>query len=357
MTANQILRRALIVSGVLAASGAAVYFAVDRWLSAPPFDGPVSDRFQNGRFHNLDPTDKKGFIDFLRWQATAERGYWPPPLNAAPGPPPPARVEGNGLRVTYINHATVLLQLNGVNILTDPVWSERASPVTWAGPRRVRSPGLRFEDLPRIDLVLISHNHYDHMDLDTLRRLQDAYHPRILVALGNRAFLERKGIVDVIEFDWWQSLQLNDEVRIHSVPAKHFSGRGLSDRDRTLWCGYVLETRQAGNVYFAGDTAFGSHFEAIRDRFSPIRLALFPIGAFLPRWFMAPVHISPEEAVKAQQLLQPKTSVPIHFGTFPLGDDGEMEAVTELKQALEKAGESEGSFRVLDFGEGLDVPK
>jgi L-ascorbate metabolism protein UlaG (beta-lactamase superfamily) len=170
------------------------------------------------------------------------------------------------LRVTFINHATVLIQMDGLNILTDPIWSERASPVRWAGPRRHRAAGLRFEDLPPIDLVLISHNHYDHLDIETLVRLRAEHRPHFVTGLGNRAFLKAREILDVTELDWWEAANVSDELSVTCVPAKHFSGRGLSDADATLWCGYVVQGSE-GNVYFAGDTGMGSHFAEINNGF------------------------------------------------------------------------------------------
>lgn len=345
------LRRALAGAGVLAGVGVGAYFIVNSLLSVPPYAGADSDHFRDGRFHNPNPDEPHGFADFLRWKWTSEQGPWREWTNAAPGPPPPARVEAGRLRVTYVNHATTLIQLDGFNVLTDPVWSERVSPFRWAGPRRVRPPGLRFEDLPPIHAVVVSHNHYDHLDVDTLRRLHEAHAPRFFVGLGNGPVLERAGIPGAVELDWWQSFSLGG-VEVVSVPARHFSGRSLRDRDRALWCGYVVKS-PSGAVYFAGDTAAGPHFEQVRDRFGPLRLALLPIGAYLPRWFMKPVHVSPDEAVAAHETLRPRASVAIHFGTFPLADDGETQAVEDLKRVLSTR---PADFWVLDFGEGRDVP-
>lgn len=346
------LRRALVGCGVLAGGGVAAYFLVNNALSVPPYDGQESDHFADGHFKNPWPIEEHGFADFLRWQLARERGPWREWTDAAQGPPPPPRVEGGRLRVTYVNHATTLVQFDGLNVLTDPVWSERVSPFTWAGPKRVRPPGLRFEDLPRIDAVVISHNHYDHMDVETLKRLKEAHNPRFFVGLGNAPVLERAGVGAATELDWWQSAALGGGVEVVGVPAQHFSGRSLRDRNRALWCGYVIKG-PSGVVYFAGDTAAAPHFGQIRGRFGPPRLALLPIGAYLPRWFMRAVHVSPDEAVAAHDALGAKTSVGIHFGTFPLADDGETEAVETLRRALPAGRED---FRVLDFGEGRDVP-
>jgi L-ascorbate metabolism protein UlaG (beta-lactamase superfamily) len=220
-----------------------------------------------------------------------------------------------------------------LNILTDPIWSERSSPVGFAGPKRHHQPGIRFEDLPPIDVVVLSHNHYDHMDVPTLRRLAAEHRPRIFAALGNGAFLRAQNIANVTELDWWDDTMLADAVRLHAVPAQHFSSRGLADRDTNLWCGYVIETAN-GAIFFAGDTGWGSHFKEIKERFGRIRVAMLPIGAYRPEWFMCAVHISPKDAVRAARDLEAEVSIPMHYGTFHLGDDGQDEAVEALRTAM-----------------------
>jgi len=260
------------------------------------------------------------------------------------------------MRVTFVNHATSLVQMDGVNVLTDPIWSERCSPVSFAGPRRAVPPGLRLDQLPPIDVVVISHNHYDHLDLPTLRAVAAAHRPRILVPRGNRSLLDRSRIRNVEELDWWQSVEIRGGVRIAAVPAQHFSGRGLFDRDRALWAGWVA-TGPAGSAYFAGDTGFGPHFREIRDRFGSPRLALLPIGAYRPEWFMSRVHMSPEEALRAHEILGAGTSVGIHFGTFRLADDGQDEPAARIEALTRENSPAAPRFRVLGFGEGCDVPR
>lgn len=315
----------------------------------------MSNHFDGQQFHNQKPLQQAGFGDFLRWMLHREPGPWREWTDATPGAPPPLRVSDERLRVTFVNHSTVLVQMDGVNMLTDPIWSERASPFSWIGPHRVRPPGVRFEDLPPIHVVMISHNHYDHLDLPTLTRLARKHRPQFIVGLGNAALLQSAGIANVQELDWWQSIELTGGVRLTSTPSQHFSARGLYDRNATLWAGYVVEGT-AGVIYFAGDTGYGPHFAQIRERFGPLRLAMLPIGAFRPAWFMSRVHLSPREAVQAHDALNASTSLAIHYGTFRLGDDGQDEPVVALIQAIKDHGDPVPRFWALDFGEGREVP-
>jgi len=324
-------------------------------FSAPPYRGPRSDHFDGRRFRNVGKVEHQGVGDLVRWMATRRRGPWRR-VEAEPGPPPPERVDGGRLRVTLVNHATLLVQMDGVNVLTDPVWSERTSPVSWAGPRRFRPPGLRFEDLPPIDLVVVSHNHYDHLDVPTLRRLARAHAPTVVNGLGNVALLEKEGIGGGVELDWWQETEVAG-LRVVGTPAQHFSGRGPRDRDVTLWMGLWLEGA-SGAVFFAGDTGLGDHFTAIRARLGSPRLALLPIGAYRPEWFMRSVHMTPADALEAHLALGATTSVGMHYGTFSLADDGQDEPVEDLRAAVEASGhEAARRFVTLDHGIGMDVPE
>lgn len=243
--------------------------------------------------------------------------------------------------------------MDGLNVLTDPIWSDRASPVAFAGPQRVRPPAIRFEDLPPIDLVVVSHNHYDHLDVPTLRRLAEVHRPHVVVPLGNTALLDRVGLRGSTELDWWQSVGVAPGVTVTAVLARHFSNRGAFDDGNTLWASFVI-SGPSGRVYFAGDTGYGSQFQEVARRLGPPRVALLPIGAFRPRWFMSPVHMGPDQAVQAARDLQAGTSVGIHYGTFRLADDGEDEPKEELAKAL--AAGAAPVFWVLDFGEGREIP-
>jgi L-ascorbate metabolism protein UlaG (beta-lactamase superfamily) len=321
------------------------------------YSGPPSDHFDGEHFYNPPVGQPRVGAGLFQWLANRQPGPWRKWVDAAPGPIPPERVDHGAIRVTFIGHSTVLLQFEGINVLLDPIWSKRASPLSFVGPKRHRPPGIRFEHLPKIHLVLQSHDHYDHFDVPTLRRIAAQWKPNFAVPLGVAPRLVSKRIAttsQIAELDWWQPAQFSDSIRITAVPARHFSGRGLRDRNRTLWAGYVIES-PAGTILFAGDTAYGPHFAEIAARFPKIRLALIPIGAYRPQWFMGPVHISPSDAVRAHKEVGAATSIGIHFGTFRLADDGEDEPVTELQRALDQEKERL-RFWTLDPGEARDIP-
>jgi len=309
---------------------------------------PFPRHFDGKCFFNPGGAQVRGFGDVLRWKLSSRPEKSPRFIADVVPSKPPACVESNQLRVTLINHATVLLQQGGINILTDPMWSERASPFSWIGPRRRRLPGVRWEDLPRIDIALLSHNHYDHLDAATLRRLGSRGESQFVVPIGLARWFRSRNVGPVHELDWGDSLPIRG-ITIHCVPAMHFSARGLFDRNRTLWCGYVIEAADR-MIYFAGDTGFGGHFAQIRERFGAPRLALLPIGAYEPRWFMGPVHMDPGEAIRAHEILGAQTSIAIHHGTFQLAD----ESLEAPRQQLRREGASD-SFLVLDNGESITL--
>jgi L-ascorbate metabolism protein UlaG (beta-lactamase superfamily) len=326
-------------------------FSIEAIFGAPKYHGPKTDHFNGRRFVNV-PGTERSFLSLLRWLTRRSHGHWPKYHEQAYGAKPPDRAQD--LRITFINHATLLIQMNGLNILTDPIYSHRASPVSWTGPKRCRNPGIAMHDLPALDIVLISHNHYDHLDLPTLLELRINHDFAIYTSLGNKAILEKNGFSRVTEMDWWQESSISQELSLLATPSQHFSGRSLVDQNKTLWLGFVLKSKN-GSVYFAGDTGYGPHFKAIGKLCPNIRLALIPIGGYLPPSFMKPVHISPEEAVKAHHDLGARHSVAMHFGTFPLSDEGEREAVADLQKALDQESQKP-DFWLLDFGEGRDVP-
>jgi L-ascorbate metabolism protein UlaG (beta-lactamase superfamily) len=313
------------------------------FFSAPVYRGPVSDHYDGKKFFNPGGMKALGFKDLMKWVRTRQRGEWKEMKDIAYGPAPVKKVEGDSIVVTFVNHSTFLIQTQGLNILTDPVWSERASPVPFAGPERMRPPGIRFEDLPDIDIILLTHNHYDHLDISTMKRLSEEFKPKIFCTLGVGQYLKRKGIGNITEMDWWDESKIDSALSVVCTPAQHFSGRGMFDRDRTLWAGFALMTEK-GSIYYSGDTGYGDFFKEIAQRISPIRLSFLPIGAYKPEWFMAPIHTSPEDAVRIHQIINSPKSIGMHFGTFPLADDGMKEAGTDLKIALEKEGIPDGEF-------------
>lgn len=284
------------------------------------------------KFHNLDKSGR-GLWDLTRWLLTRKPTPWPKWIPITPSIPPQSNPPGRGY-LTFINHSTVLLQIDETNILIDPIWSERASPFKSRGPKRVHAPGVEFENLPPIHIVLISHNHYDHLDLTTLQKLQQIHKPRFITGLGNKAYLEKRKIYPSFELDWWDSTFDRHELKFTFVPAKHFSARWPWDRNETLWGGFVINTSH-GLIFYAGDTGYGEHFKMIRERLGPPALSLLPIGAIEPRWFMEPAHMSPEDAVKAHFDLDTGQSMGIHFGCFPLADEGIEQPLKLLLNALD----------------------
>ena len=299
----------------------------------PYYSGPVSDHFDGTRFFNPGPLTDKSLVDVLRWRFSSKFAQWPKQV-AIEANVPEARVAG--CRATMVGHATVLIQVGGLNILTDPVWSERASPFSFAGPRRVTKPGIRFDDLPPIDIVLLSHSHYDHLDLATLRRLHSRDQPRLITPLGNDAIV-RRTIPDIAATagDWGQRIEVGAESTITLVPAHHWSARSARDRRMALWGGFMLRTPQA-LVYFAGDTGYGDGaiFRQMRADHGAPDLAILPIGAYAPRWFMAPQHADPEEAVQIMLDLEARQAIAIHWGCFQLTDEPRDEPAARLKATL-----------------------
>lgn len=325
-------------------------FVVGIAISGPRYRGAVSDHFDGKRFLNPQNVRVNGGIAVLKWMITRKKGPWTRDLQRTKTQHPLARYS-DGIRVTFVNHSTFLIQVHGLNILTDPVWARRVSPFTWAGPQRMTAPGIRFEELPRIDVVVLTHNHYDHLDIATMRMIFGAHHPRIFVPLGVRAFLEQQSVRGSEEVDWWDEVIVNKDIKIQAVPAQHFSGRGFLDRDATLWCGYVFKTGH-GNIYFAGDSGYNPvTFKEIGIRSGPMKISFLPIGAYKPEWFMSPIHVSPDEAIRIHSEVGSQTSLAMHFGTFALADDGENEPLNDLNSAMDKYGIPAERFLALRTGE------
>jgi L-ascorbate metabolism protein UlaG (beta-lactamase superfamily) len=332
------------------------------------YQGPVSDHFDGDRFFNPDRSGERTFGEFLKWQFTRQTKKWPENPDdyrrvIFGQEVVPASFDGarDFARVTFVNHATVLIESDGMNILTDPVWSDRVSPVSWAGPRRFRPPGMEFDALPRIDVVLVSHNHYDHLDLPTIKRLEETFQPLFLVALGDGVLIRDVGVpaTRIVENDWWVKRQIpvrgaGDPVEVHFVPAKHWSSRTSFDRNRSLWGGYFIKWAR-GSVYYSGDTGLGSHFTSIRERLGAPDLAILPIGAYEPRWFMRDQHMNPDDAVMAHLELGARNSMGVHWGTFQLTDEGYDDPLRELMIALKSRNVPASRFFVLREGASTGV--
>lgn len=256
------------------------------------------------------------------------------------------------MAATFVGHSTFLFQFaNGLNVLSDPVWSDRVSPVTFAGPRRARTPAIAFDELPSVQLVLVSHGHYDHLDLATLRRLDERFNPLFLTGLGTHAFLRGHGLRQVKELDWWQSHRFPG-LEVTYVPAQHWSKRSATRQNDTLWGGFWLRSGELRS-FFAGDTGLGRHFAVIREKLGPPDLAFLPIGAYEPRWFMREQHMNPEDAVQAHRALGARQSVAMHFGTFQLTDEAIDQPLIDLAAALQAAQSNPEVFVVPGFGETI----
>ena len=301
--------------------------------AAPVYQGPVSDHFDGNRFNNT-LADNKGLFDILKLSLTFpfKKSAWPAWVEPNVQPDAPVNTIESGIAYTVINHSTVLIQLDGVNILTDPMFAERASPFSWAGPKRVTAPAIALQELPPIDIILISHNHYDHLDIEallSLSRAQEDRQPLILAGLGNGKLFEKNGLSNYVDLDWGD-IHVVESLEIEFTESRHRSGRGLADQMKTLWGAFVISSAQ-GKIYFGGDTGYGPHFRALREKHGGFKLSFIPIGAYAPRWFMAPVHLNPEEAVLAHQELGSEKSVAIHHSTFQLT----YEAIDEPKNRLQ----------------------
>jgi L-ascorbate metabolism protein UlaG (beta-lactamase superfamily) len=305
----------------------------------------VSDHFDGQRFFNPTGAAGQPFTEVPRMLREPRRS-WPRRVEVAVRTPPP--LGDAAAVVTFVGHSTFLIQTPAGNLLTDPMFSRRAGPFGLLGPRRVRRPAIRFEELPPIGTVLLSHNHYDHCDLPTLRKLARRFDPLVLTPLGNARLVRSAGIRRVEELDWWDQESIGS-LSIAMTPAQHFSARTPFDRNRALWAGFVVRFGDH-RIYFAGDTAYAGFFRDIRQRFGPFDLALLPIGAYEPRWFMRVVHMNPAEAVQAHLDLGSPETIGMHFGTFRLTAEAIDDPIRELDQARQANGVPASRFRVLDFG-------
>jgi L-ascorbate metabolism protein UlaG (beta-lactamase superfamily) len=337
---------ALAAVSALATGGIAARAKLQRY-----YDGPVSDHFDGTYFVDPNGAAPKKLPDLLRWWASSSKAKWP---DWAPGDTdtPPGSVT-DSLRVSYVGHASLLIQTAGLNILIDPVWSERASPFGFVGPKRVNDPGIPFKSLPPIDIVLVSHNHYDHLDAATLSRLAVAHAPRVITPLGNDTIMQsHDAAIKAEAYDWGNEVTLAPGVTVTLVPLRHWSARGVTDRNKALWAGFVIATPW-GRIYHVSDSSYGdgAQFRSARERFGPFRLAVLPIGAYEPRWFMKDQHMNPEESVRAFVDCGAELALAHHHGTFQLTDEAIDAPEKALVVARTAAGIAPERFRTLRPGQ------
>jgi L-ascorbate metabolism protein UlaG (beta-lactamase superfamily) len=325
------------------------------------YNGPVSDHFDGERFFDPNGTPPRSRRDLLRWrfgrQSRKTRAKWPAWAPSPYADRPPARVEGAAWRVSYVGHASFLIQTAGLNILLDPVWSKRVSPFRVIGPKRVNDPGIAFEDLPPIDVVLVTHGHYDHLDVVTLSRLAAAHGARVITPLGNDTIMRNHDpAIAAKAYDWGDRVDIGPGVTVTIVPTRHWSARSLSDRNMSLWASFVIETPH-GRIYFVGDSAYGEgrNFREARERHGPFKLALLPIGAYEPRWFMRDQHMNPAESVQAFIDCGAELALGHHYGTFQLTDEAIDAPTIALAEALKAVRISPERFRALQPGEVLQL--
>jgi L-ascorbate metabolism protein UlaG (beta-lactamase superfamily) len=321
------------------------------------YSGPVSDHFDGERFFDPAGVPPRSRRDLLRWfverRWRGTKARWP---SRAPSPfadRPPARVEDAVWRVCFVGHASLLVQTAGINMLLDPVWSKRASPFRYMGPKRVNDPGIAFSDLPPIDVILVSHGHYDHLDLATLSQLAAAHRPRVITPLGNDTIMRNHDPTIAAEsYDWDERVELAPGVAVTPVPTRHWSARNLSDRNMSLWASFVIEG-PGGSVYFVGDSGYGDgrYFRRVRERHGSLRLAILPIGAYEPRWFMREQHMNPAESVQAFIDCGAEFALGHHFGTFQLTDESIDAPLVALTDALNVAEIPAERFRTLRPGQ------
>ena len=324
---------------------------------SPYYHGPVSDHFDGIRFFDPFGAPPRSRRDLFAWfvdrQWRGTKSKWP---KWAPSPyadRPPERVEGAAWRISYVGHASWLIQTAGLNLLLDPVWSERASPFRLVGPKRVNDPGIAFTDLPPIDVVLVSHGHYDHLDVATLSRLAAAHHARVITPLGNDTIMRNHDpAIAAQAYDWDDRVEIGAGMAVTLVPTSHWSARNLSDRNMSLWASFVIET-PGGRLYFVGDSGYGDgrYFRRARERHGRLRLAILPIGAYEPRWFMHDQHMNPAEAVQALGDCGAEMALAHHYGTFQLTDEAIDAPLLALADALKAAGILPERFRALRPGE------
>jgi L-ascorbate metabolism protein UlaG (beta-lactamase superfamily) len=352
-----ITRRRLL--GSLAGAAAAIGVP-SVWIPRmKTYDGPISDHFDGLHFFDPDGSPPKSLGEVLRWQfgPRRQRATWPLWAASPHADLPPTRVFGEKVRLSFIGHASWLIQVAGLNILVDPVWAERASPVDWAGPKRHNHPGIAFDALPPIDVVLVSHGHYDHLDIATLSKLAQKFAPRVVTPLGNDVTMRGgDAAIRAEAFDWHQRVELGNGIAATLTPTRHWSARGLFDRNKALWASFVLET-PSGKLYIVCDSGYGdgAHFRRVAQAHGSLRLAILPIGAYEPRWFMRDQHMNPSDAVKALVDCGAEQALAHHHGTFQLTDEAIDAPEIALQVALDEAKIPRERFVALKPGQVVEV--
>jgi L-ascorbate metabolism protein UlaG (beta-lactamase superfamily) len=346
--------RRRLISGMTAVAAAAGGLATMRAAQARYYAEALSDHFDGFRFIDPHGIAPKSLAELARWWSMRSvRESWPAAVPSPFADAPPERVDGRGLRVCFVGHASLLVQTAGLNILVDPVWSERVSPLDFVGPKRVNDPGIPFDLLPKIDVVLVSHNHYDHLDMPTLSQLAAVHRPRVITPLGNDVIMQAHDPAITAEaYDWGDRVTLAPGVTVTLAPMRHWSARGLLDRNKALWAAFVIAT-PAGRIYHVGDSGYGDgfRFREARDLYGPFRLAILPIGAYEPRWFMRDQHMGPDESVQALVDCGAEFALAHHHGTFHLADEGIEAPVEELKLACTGARIEADRFRAFRPGQ------
>lgn len=308
-----------------------------------------SPNFKDGTFRNTEVAESHSFFDYLKMRLTTPHAEWPKWVETSEDVSPVERVTGPEIKLTFVNHATFLIQTSGLNILTDPVFSKRVSPISFAGPQRVHKPGIALEKLPKIDVVLISHDHYDHLDTASIQFLIARDNPKIFLGLGVAARI--RGTAQVTEMDWWDKATVGG-VSITFAEVQHFSGRSLTDRNTTLWGGFVLEI-SGKKIYFGGDSGYAGHYKKTNAKFGAMDLAFIPIGAYAPREFMKFAHLDPKQAVQAHLELQSKKSIGMHYGCFQLTAETIDEPQKLLEEEKLKANLSADAFVTIPQGKPI----
>jgi N-acyl-phosphatidylethanolamine-hydrolysing phospholipase D len=308
-------------------------------------------------YKNTYKTEKQSFLTFVKWrfgQIPQEKNAIEikesqnfKPVITKPGLTKIYNPDPSKIQITWIGHSTVLIQVGGLNILTDPIFSERCSPFSFLGPKRHTPPAISLEELPAINIVLISHNHYDHLDSKTIKILGDK--SLYLVPKGIGQWLHKRGITNVVEFNWWENLKLN-KIVFNSVPVQHFSSRMFFDYNNSLWCGWVIESKY-GKVFYAGDTGYSRLFKALKKRFGPIKVAILPIGSYMPRYIFGSMHLDPPEALLAHKDLGAAHSIPVHWGAFKLTAEPIFEPPLYMQKVLMDNKISPKKFSIINIGE------